>query len=165
MENEIVKALNFFYHSNNIKAYAYRFPQSERKMQKGVSNQPCDILSDSSNSKYYIAIEAKSMDISDKNQNLNFKSRFTCTNNIHQLEHESFFCELTGRTGWLVIELRRGAGKPRKCHVIDLNSVCHKYKAGEKSLKLVEILTSPEINRVGGKYVVGEELFLPRLIT
>lgn len=159
MENEITKALNLFYYSNHIKAYAYRFPQSERKMQKGTPNQPCDILSDSLDRRFYLAIEAKSMDISDRNQNLNFKSRFTCTNNIHQLEHESFFCELTGRTGWLVIELRRGAGKPRKCHVIDLNSACYKHKAGEKSLKLAEILDSPEINRVGGKYVVEEELF------
>lgn len=159
MESDLAKALNLFYYNNKIKAYAYRFPQSEKKMQKGVSNQPCDILSDSSDSKYYLAIEAKSMDISDKNQNLNFKSRFTCTNNIHQLAHESCFCEITGRTGWLVVELRRGAGKPRKCHVINLNFACQKYKNGEKSLKLIEILTSPEIKRVGGKYVIEEGLF------
>jgi hypothetical protein len=159
MESEITKSLNLYYKENRIKAYAYRFPQSGLKRQKGVSNQPCDILSDSENKKFYLAIEAKSIDLSKGKQNLNFKSRFTCTNGIHQIEHESFFCDITGRTGILAVELRYGPGKPKECYFVPMSLVYSKFKEGEKSLKLNEIRSSFKINRIGGKYNILKNIF------
>jgi len=159
MENEITKSLNLYYKENRIKAYAYRFPQSGLKRQKGISNQPCDILSDSKNKNFYLAIEAKSMDLSRGKQNLNFKSRFTCTNGTHQIEHESFFCDITGRTGILAVELRYGPGKPKECYFIPMSLVYNKIKNGEKSLKLNEITSSLKINRIRGKYSISKDIF------
>ena len=85
MENEIVKALNTYYKTNNIKALSYRLYQSQYS--KG---QWCDILSDSLDPKYFLAIECKSIDYT-KYKTLNFKSRFSEAEGFHQLEREHFF--------------------------------------------------------------------------
>lgn len=150
-ENEIVKAFNLFYKSNNIKALAHRLYQSQYSR-----GQWCDFLSDSSEKKFYFACECKSIDYT-KYKTLNFKSRFSEADGVHQLEREHFFTEQTGRSGYLAVECRNGAGKSKECYWIDLDFVYQKYKSGFKSLKIEEIDSFPKIGRKKGVYVITED--------
>ena len=149
MENEIVKSLNYFYKTNNIKALAHRLYQSQYSR-----GQWCDILSDSSDKMYYLALECKSIDYT-KYKSLNFKSRFSEADGFHQLEREHFFTEQTGRRGFLVVECRMGAGKPRECYIIDMNKVYNLWKSGKKSLKI----EGNKLKRKGGRYIISPETF------
>lgn len=149
MENEIVKALNTYYKTNNIKALSYRLYQSQYS--KG---QWCDILSDSLDPKHFLAIECKSIDYT-KYKTLNFKSRFSEAEGFHQLEREHFFTEQTGRKGLLIIECRMGPGKPREAFVVDMIHVYNLWKSGEKSLK--NITSYNKLKREKGRYVISEE--------
>jgi len=153
MENEIVKAFNLFYRDNGIKALAHRLYQSEYSR-----GQWCDFLSDSLESKYYFACECKSIDYT-KYKSLNFKSRFSEADGVHQLERENFFIEQTGRNGYLAVECRQGAGKSKDCYWIPMEYVYNKFKEGEKSLKIKEIMSFPKMERKKSKYLVSEELF------
>jgi len=154
MENEIVKSLNLFYYQNKIKALAHRLYQSQYSR-----GQWADILSDSSTSKYYFLLECKSINTS-KYKTLNFKSRFSESNGVPQLEKEHFFMEQAGRKGFLCIECRMGAGKAKESFFLPLEEVYNKWKSGEKSLKLKEIMSYPKIGRKNGKYLVTDEIFV-----
>jgi hypothetical protein len=153
MENEITKALNLYYRQNKIKALAHRLYQSE--FSRG---QFADFLSDSRLEKFYFACECKSIDYT-KYNSLNFKSRFSESDGIHQLEKEHFFIEQTGRKGYLAVECRQGPGKTKECYWVDMNYVYNKWKSGEKSLKIKEIRDFPKIERKGGKYLINDDLF------
>jgi hypothetical protein len=153
-ENEIVNALNFFYIKNQIKAQAYRLYQAEFS-----PGQHCDIVSDSANSKYYLALECKTMN-SSKYKTFNFKSRTSQTDDgIHQFEREFKFAERTGRRGFLLIELRMGAGKPKMCYFIPMKDAFETRQSGKKSYKLSEIQSYPSLSREKGKYVVEDSIF------
>ena len=153
MENEIVKSFNLYYKNNNIKALAHRLYQS--RFSRG---QFCDFLSDSIDSKYYFAAECKSIDFT-KYKSLNFKSRFSEANGIHQLEREHFFMEQTGRKGYLIVECRMGPGKPKECYFINMNFVYNIWKSGEKSLKRKDIIKYPKLKREKGIYIIDEKIF------
>jgi len=153
MENEIVKALNIYYKTEGIKALAHRLFQS--RFSRG---QFCDFLSDSLDKKYYFAAECKSINAS-KYKSLNFKSRFSESDGIHQLDKEHFFIEQTGRRGYLIVECRLGPGKPKECYFIDMNEVYNIWTSGEKSLKMKDIISYPKLKRKKNLYVVDEEIF------
>ena len=150
MESALVNSLNSYFKANEILAFAYR--QYQSKYGRG---QVIDILVDSLDRRFYLAIEAKSMDAA-KNGTFNFKSRFDTSKDGFQLEREIAFCNLTGRTGILALELRNGAGKERSCYFIPLEDVYNKWKSGEKSLKLNEIYNNSsykKLERKKGRYV------------
>lgn len=153
MESTLVRAFNFYFQKNNISALAYRLFQS--RYSRG---QMIDFIIDSSEPKYYCAIEAKSMDAS-KVGTFNFKSRFDTTEKGFQLDREYAYCKLTGRKGFLAIEMRFGAGKPRECYFLPLEEVYKKYQTGEKSLKTKEIREFPRLERKKGKYEIPKNFF------
>ena len=153
-ENEIVNALNFFYIKNNISAEAFRLFQAEYS--KG---QKCDILSDSRNPRYYLAIECKSIN-SAKYKTFNFKSRSSQTEDgISQFEKEFKFAQRTGRNGLLLIECRMGGGHAKLCYFIPMKDVCDALSDGKKSFKLKEIQSYPSLSREKGRYIVEDEIF------
>jgi hypothetical protein len=153
MENSLVKSFNLFYKNNNIKALAHRLFQN--KYSRG---QYCDFLSDSSSKKYYFACECKSIDFT-KYKSLNFKSRFSEADGIHQLDREHFFVEQTGRKGYLAVECRMGPGKPKECYFINMDFVYDLYKSGEKSLKKKDIISYPKLDRKKSLYLIDEKIF------
>jgi penicillin-binding protein-related factor A (putative recombinase) len=115
-----------------------------------------DIVCDSLLKEYYLGIECKSCDFSKGQGTLNFKSRFS----EGQIEKEYRFCIKTGRTGLLAVEVRLGAGKPKKTYFIPLKDVYKAWKTeGRKSLKLKEIQEYPKLDREKGKYVFTENFF------
>jgi len=153
MENEIAKSLNFFYKENNIKALCYRLFQSQYS--KG---QWADILSDSADKKYYYFLECKSINTA-KYGTLNFRSRFSESEGVHQIDKEHFFLDFSGRKGYLVVECREGVGKKRISYFVPFLDVYEKYKSEERSFKVKEIMTYPKCVRVKGKYEINEEIF------
>ena len=156
LESALVNSLNSYYSNNKIKAVAYRLYQAQYSRGQNV-----DIVSDSLNKKYYLAIEAKSMNAT-KAGTFNFKSRFDYTGGGFQLQREILFCRKTGRTGILALELRLGMGKSRECYFIPLEFAYKEWKNGEKSIKLDYITDNfPKINREGGKYILKNDIIIP----
>ena len=154
MEANLVNSLNSFFIKENIKAFAYR--QYQSKFGRG---QVADILCDSLDKRFYFMIEAKSMNTSKGVKTFNFKARFDESKEGFQLERENAFCDLTGRKGFLVLELRNGAGKSRDCYFIPLDKVYSLWKSGEKSLKMKDIINYKKLKREKGKYIIDEKIF------
>jgi len=150
MEAAISAALNLFFNNNKIFAESYRLYQS-----KYGQGQNVDIVCDSRNEMYYLGIECKSCDFSKGQGTLNFKSRFS----EGQIEKEYRFCLRTGRKGLVAVEIRLGAGKPKKIYFIPLREIYNAWIKGKKSLKLKEIMLYPCLKREKGKYIVNETFF------
>jgi len=112
-ENDLVKSFNKHFTKNNINAFCYRLHQSK------YVNQYIDLLVDSKDSKYYLAIECKST----KSNKIYFNSNF----NGDQIDRETEFINRTGRTGYLIWERRLGIGKKREAYLIPWNLVYERY--------------------------------------
>ena len=95
----LAAALNSFFEREGVQAIAYRLKQSR------FASQLVDILVDSRNPEYYLAIECKSLDAR-KTKSLYFKQHFSSAAGNHQLERETEFIIRSGRKGILAVELR-----------------------------------------------------------
>ena len=108
-EREIVHCLNRFFRTHHFQGFAYRLKQHK------FSSQYIDVLVDSLNPSYYLAIECKS--ILDKK--IYFSQHFhSDKKGVHQVDAISDFLKKTGRTGFLAIEFRFGAGKASEAYLI-----------------------------------------------
>lgn len=84
-----------------------------------------DVLVDSLNPTYYLAIECKS--ILDKK--LYFSQHFhTDKKSIHQVDAITDFLKKTGRAGFLAIEFRFGAGKANEAYLIPWAAVIDHFR-------------------------------------
>lgn len=118
-EREIVHCLNRFFKIHHIQGFAYRLKQHK------FSSQDVDVLVDSLNPSYYMAIECKS--ILDKK--LYFTQHFhTDRKSVHQVDAISDFLKKTGRTGFLAIEFRFGAGKANEAYLIPWTRVIEHFE-------------------------------------
>jgi hypothetical protein len=150
MESSLVLALNSFFSEHKIYAESYRLYQS-----KYGFGQNIDLVCDSLDRIYYLGIECKSCDFSKGQGTLNFKSRFS----DGQIEKEHRFCLKTGRKGFVAVEIRLGAGKPKKMYFVPLKEIYDAWSKGKKSLKLKEIMLYPYLKREKGKYIITESFF------
>jgi Holliday junction resolvase len=113
-EREIVHCFNRFFEARHIRGFAYRLKQHK------FSTQYVDVLVDCISPSYYCAVECKS--IMDKK--LYFSQHFHADKkNVHQVDAISDFLSKTGRTGYLAVEFRPGAGKPNEAFLIPWNVV------------------------------------------
>jgi hypothetical protein len=144
----IVNALNSFFSKEGLNAIAYRLKQSR------FSSQFMDILVDSRNPEYYLALECKSLDAR-KTRSLYFKQHFSSAGGGHQLERETEFLVRSGRQGILAVELRHGGGRPRTAHLVPWGQVFQIYREGKPGLALEEISTHPPLERRGGQYQIS----------
>jgi hypothetical protein len=144
----IVNALNSFFQREGLNAIAYRLKQSR------FSSQFMDILVDSRNPEYYLALECKSLDAR-KTKSLYFKQHWSLAGGEHQLKRETDFLVRSGRQGILAVELRRGGGKPRTAHLVPWGQVFQIYKEGRPGLALEEISLHPPLDRKGGEYHIS----------
>jgi Holliday junction resolvase len=118
-EREIVHCLNRFFKSHHMQGFAYRLKQHK------FSSQYVDVLVDSLNPSYYLAIECKS--ILDKK--LYFSQHFhTDKKSVHQVDAITDFLKKTGRAGFLAIEFRFGAGKANEAYLIPWATVAEQYR-------------------------------------
>lgn len=144
----LTHALNSLFEREKVKAIAYRLKQSR------FAPQVMDILVDSSQREYYLAIECKSVDVR-KTGALYFRQHFGSSGGMHQIERETEFISRSGRKGILAVELRRGAGKPRTAHLVPWGAVVQSFKAGRVGLSLDEIEANPALERGGGAYEIS----------
>jgi Holliday junction resolvase len=108
-EREIVHCLNHFLKTHHIPGFAYRLrPQR-------FTNKYVDVLVDSLNPSYHLAIECKS--IIDKK--IYFSQHFHAhRNKVHPVDTISDFLANTGRIGFLAVEFRQGPGKVSEAFLI-----------------------------------------------
>ena len=118
-EREIVHCLNRFFKTRHVQGFAFRLKQHK------FSSQYVDVLVDSLNPSYYLAIECKS--ILDKK--VYFSQHFHSDKNAtHQVDAITGFLKKTGRTGFLAIEFRFGPGKANEAYLIPWATVIEHFK-------------------------------------
>lgn len=134
----IVRAFNTFFEEEKIEAIAYRLRQAR------FSAQHMDVLVDSRYPEYYLAIECKSL----VKAPLYFKQHFS----PDQIDRESRFIELSGRTGMLAIEFRGGRGRSKSAHLVPWSVLKEIHDSGASSLSIETIESYPAIPRSRGCY-------------
>lgn len=149
-ERELVLSFNAFFESTNIRGISHRLKQHR------FTPQFLDVLVDSLDPDYYLGIECKSISV-DKGANaLYFTQHFTVDKKgVHQIDRISDFLRRSGRTGYLAVELRMGAGCARKAHIIPWDKLNERYHdASSLKYTVEEIQTYPEIKREKGHYLI-----------
>jgi Holliday junction resolvase len=143
-EWELVRAFNTFFEMEGIEAIAYRLRQAR------FSAQHMDVLVDSRYPEYYLAIECKSLATEGP---LYFKQHFS----PDQIERESRFVELSGRTGVLAVEFRGGRGRSKRAHLIPWSVVKEIRDSGASCLAIETVESYPGIPRVRGGYRMSHD--------
>lgn len=116
-ERELVQCINRHFTERRMKGLAYRLKQSR------FMTQYVDIIVDSKNQEYYLAIECKSL----KGKRLSFSSNFhKDKDNVHQIDNISGFVEYTGRRGFLAVEFR-GVGLKNEAYLMPWEKVLEFY--------------------------------------
>jgi len=144
----LVNAFNSFFEREGIAAIAYRLRQSR------FASQLADILVDSRNPEYYLAIECKSVDAR-KTSALYFKQHFSKAAGEHQLSRETEFMARSGRQGILAVELRRGTGKGRTAHLVPWGLAFQSFDQGQRGITLRDIEANPPLERSKGAYSIS----------
>lgn len=148
-ERELVRSFNNYFKENGIKGIALRLKQHR------FTHQYLDVIVDSLHPDYYLGIECKSISIDKGAKALYFTQHFTTNKQgSHQVERMSNYLRLSGRKGFLAVELRQGVGKGRIAFSIPWKAVTDKFEAGESGFKIDEILVFPEIKRAGALYMI-----------
>jgi hypothetical protein len=128
---------------------------AHRKKQHRYSSQLCDILVDSANPAFYLAIEAKSVKTASTNK-LYFSQHFSESNDGHQVDRISRFVDRSGRTGYLFVELKRGTGYPRRAFLVPWPVVHDLYDEGEAGISLDMVRDHIEVERDGQQYCIDQ---------
>jgi hypothetical protein len=149
-EWEMVAAINRFFEIEEIRGIAYRLKQSR------YTPQVVDLLVDSPLSRYYLAIECKSLDAR-KAKTLYFTQHFSVASGVHQIERIDQFIKSSGRRGVLAVELRRGAGKAKTAHLVPWRRVMESFRSERPGLPVEEIEALPALERRNGSYRVDIE--------
>ncbi|MCD4702898.1 MAG: hypothetical protein K8R64_01115 [Methanosarcinaceae archaeon] len=149
-ERVLVRSFNNFFEKDNIKGIAHRLKQHR------FTPQFLDVLVDSLDPDYYLGIECKSISVEKGANALYFTQHFTVDKKgAHQIDRISDFLRRSGRTGYLVVELRRGSGCTRKAHIIPWNELHQRFHTdGVLKYTVDEIQDYPEIQRNGEQYVI-----------
>lgn len=147
-ERELVKAFNRFFEENGVNGIAYR------RKQHRFSSQFVDVLVDSADPAYYLAIENKSVKTSSSNK-LYFSQHFSESDDGHQVDRISDFVERSGRRGYLAVEMKRGRGKPRRAFLVPWRALKRRYDAGEVGIPLDDLERFYEIDRSSADYSIG----------
>ncbi|DBA35255.1 TPA_asm: hypothetical protein vir530_00031 [dsDNA virus vir530] len=149
-ERDMVHAWNNYAATYGKKLVAYRHYQMR------YQPQLFDVLVDSRPNEFYLALECKSIDPTTVPQ-LYFKQHFSSPKGIHQVVRESEWLSLSGRNGFLVVELRRGRGKRTSCFFVPWRSVAYNFKAGLLGIDSEIITRCPACDKRAGKYTFDDE--------
>jgi len=147
-EREIAKCFNEYFERVGAKGYAYRLKQSR------FITQYVDVLSDSLDPRYYLAIECKSL----KGKKLYFTQHFhEDKNGIHQVDAISDFILKTGRRGFLAVEFRAGAGKPKEAYLLPWNLVIE-FREKNAGISKDDFSAGIKLGRSAGGYILTEPI-------
>jgi len=150
-ERDMVRAFNVYFLENGIDALAYRRWAPER------SHQEFDLVCDSADIGFYLAIECKSVS-EQSTKALYFKSHFSAPNGNHQLDRERDWLRRTGRIGLLAVEIRAGKGKQREAYMIPFMEVMDVYRAGATGLPLANVRHYIPVPRINKQYEITESV-------
>ena len=140
-ERSLVNTLNTAFREANKRAVAHRIKQSR------FTSQVVDVLVDSLDPEYYLAIECKSISLEKGAKALYFSQHFTVDGRgVHQLIHMREYIGLSGRRGILAVELRKGQGKRREVHLIPWCTVIRRFDSGAVGFSVEEIESYPSID-------------------
>jgi len=129
-ESDVVDALNNYFDNNCINALSYRHKQGR------FTDQWCDINVDSSDNRWYLALEIKSKR---GKRALNFNNDFTTNKDgVHQLQRLIDYAMLTGRNPMIIVFCRMGRGRPNQIYTFDALDLWTLWNSGSKSLKAKE---------------------------
>ncbi|MBP2132224.1 Holliday junction resolvase [Methanomicrobium sp. W14] len=141
-ERDMVHCLNHFFDSSNLKGYAYRLKQSK------YSTQYVDVLVDSLDPRYYLAIECKSL----KGKKIYFTQHFhEDKNNVHQIDAIWDFICRTGRRGFLAVEFRGGKGSLNRAFLMSWPEVM-KIRETNAGISVDDFSSGIELERCDGGY-------------
>lgn len=145
-EIEIARCLNRHLGTIACRGFAFRLKQGK------YSYQYVDVLVDSLNPEYYLAIECKSL----KGKRINFKSNFHYDKNgVHQIDMISEFLEHTGRRGYLAVEFRFGTGKPKEAFLMPWDEVLVHFRGENAGIGIDEFRKHIRLGRSSdGGYVL-----------
>ena len=146
-ERRIVQLLNEHYEANDINAYAHRLKMG------GWSEQHLDVLSLSSNPRYYLGIEAKSAlkeDINGRPFSILYFSRyFHNAKGGHQVTRTTEYLTKCGLNGYMAFELRGGRGSKNHIYFVPFEVVDECYTKGRSGMTIDEIVEYPDVLEVG----------------
>ncbi len=112
-EREMVICMNRYFTEHRMRGFAYRLKQAH------FNTQYVDIIVDSLDPAFYLAIECKSL----KGKRLFFTSNFhKDKNGVHQVDNISGFLKYTGRRGFLAAEFR-GIGPKNEAYLLPWEQV------------------------------------------
>lgn len=130
-ERDIVKCFNTYFETSEICATAYRFERSNH-----YTIQPADVLIDSPDRSFYLAIECKSFKAKGRGTKLYFSSAFSDATDIPQLDRMHTFLHKSGRVGLVAVEV--SARNRLNAYLIPFNFV-HELSKRENGLSLALI--------------------------
>ncbi len=149
-ERSIVHAFNDYAETYGKKLVAYRH------FQMRYQPQLFDVLVDSRPNEFYLALECKSIDTSSVNQ-IYFKKHFTWKAGVCQIARESDWLSLSGRNGFLVVELRGGRGERFRCFFVPWRVVYNNFNAGYPGIVAEVVCSCPCCVKSGGKYTFDDD--------
>ena len=152
-EVALSKCFNRYFAKDSVKALAYRFEKSSR-----FSFQPCDVLIDSREKKWYCAIEAKSRQLNKGKSSLYFSS-FSDAGDTPQMERLHNFCGITGRKGYLAVELWDKKTKGREAYLLELKKVYPLWLKGDAGIPF-EVIRKGKPLKWEGKYSKGRYIYM-----
>ncbi|HJJ29837.1 MAG TPA: Holliday junction resolvase [Methanocorpusculum sp.] len=140
-EREMVICMNRYFTENKMKGFAYRLKQSH------FNTQYVDIIVDSLNPTYYLAIECKSLN----GNRLYFTSNFhKDKEGVHQIDNISGFVRYTGRCGYLAVEFR-GQGRKNEAYLMPWTKVLEFFETS-KGISIDEFRKCTPLERSAGGY-------------
>ncbi|MGB3907314.1 MAG: hypothetical protein WBL02_02640 [Methanomethylovorans sp.] len=147
-ERVLVQSFNSFFTENGIKGIAHRIKQHR------FTPQFLDVLVDSLDPDYYIGIECKSISVEKGAKALYYSQHFTVDKKgTHQIARISDFLRLSGRVGFLAVELRMGTGNLREAYIIPWTELDALFNTeGEKKLSISDLKEYAMIEREGNRY-------------
>jgi hypothetical protein len=152
-ERVLVQSFNKYFEEQNIRGIAHRLKQHR------FTPQFLDVLVDSLNPDYYLGIECKSISVDKGAKALYFTQHFTTDKNgAHQIDRISDFLRRSGRTGFLAIELKMGAGHSREAYIIPWNVLNDRFHQDDMTkFTIGEIQEFCRMERTGNKYVIDPQ--------
>ena len=150
-ENDIVKAFNTYFRGSSVDARAFRLKQAL------FQPQVIDVLVDSADPRYYMAVECKTMNAKKytKNYFRAWSRRHGKPAKVHQVVSINRFIKETGRTGYLAAELRQiGPKGSNLAFLVPWEVVFDLYESGDPgvSSKVIQAEGIP-IKREKGTYI------------
>jgi len=143
-ERNIVHCLNVFFENNTVSGFSYRLKQAK------FNSQYVDVLVDSLDPRYYLAIECKSI----KGKKLYFTQHFhEDKNQVHQIDSISNFLRKTGRRGFLAVEFRGGLGKANEAYLLSWSEV-EGYYRDTTGISRDDFKKGIQLVRSSGKYIL-----------